>query len=35
VVLEEDPTRVPTTQIPQIPVRLTMVDGAIQWGGGI
>ena len=35
VVLEADPTRMPTTQIPQIPVRLTMVDGTIQWGSGI
>jgi predicted amidohydrolase YtcJ len=32
VVLEADPRRVPPDQIPQIPVRLTMVDGAVRWG---
>jgi predicted amidohydrolase YtcJ len=32
VVLEADPRRVPPDEIPQIPVRLTMVDGAVRWG---
>jgi predicted amidohydrolase YtcJ len=31
VVLEADPTRVPVADIPHIPVRMTMVDGAVQW----
>lgn len=32
ILLEADPTRVPVAEIPYIPVRLTMVDGAVQWG---
>jgi predicted amidohydrolase YtcJ len=32
VVLAADPTRVPVADIPQIPVRMTMVDGVVQWG---
>ncbi|MDQ3829519.1 MAG: amidohydrolase [Candidatus Tectomicrobia bacterium] len=32
VVLGADPGRVPPDEIPQIPVRLTMVDGAVRWG---
>jgi predicted amidohydrolase YtcJ len=32
VVLEADPTRVPVVDIPHIPVRMTVVDGAVQWG---
>jgi predicted amidohydrolase YtcJ len=32
VVLEADPRRVSPDEIPQIPVRLTMVDGAVRWG---
>ena len=31
VVLGADPTRVPAAEIPQIPVRMTIVDGAVQW----
>jgi predicted amidohydrolase YtcJ len=31
VVLEADPRRVPATEIADIPVRMTMVDGAVQW----
>jgi predicted amidohydrolase YtcJ len=31
VLLAADPTRVPATEISQIPVRLTMVDGVVQW----
>jgi predicted amidohydrolase YtcJ len=30
VILEADPTRVPVADIADIPVRLTMVDGAVQ-----
>jgi predicted amidohydrolase YtcJ len=32
VILAADPTRVPVADIPQIPVRMTMVDGVVQWG---
>jgi hypothetical protein len=32
VMLAADPTRVPVADIPQIPVRMTMVDGVVQWG---
>ncbi len=32
ILLEANPMRVPTAEIPHIPVRLTMVDGAVQWG---
>jgi predicted amidohydrolase YtcJ len=32
IVLGADPQRVPPDEIPQIPVRLTMVDGAVRWG---
>jgi predicted amidohydrolase YtcJ len=32
VILEADPTRVPAGEIPHIPVRMTIVDGAVQWG---
>jgi predicted amidohydrolase YtcJ len=31
VVLEADPTQVPVADIPHIPLRLTMVEGAVQW----
>jgi len=31
VILEADPTRVPVADIPHIPVRMTVVDGAVQW----
>jgi predicted amidohydrolase YtcJ len=31
VVLDADPTRVPAADIPSIPVRMTMVDGVVQW----
>jgi predicted amidohydrolase YtcJ len=31
VVLGADPTRVPVADIADIPVRMTMVDGAVQW----
>jgi predicted amidohydrolase YtcJ len=31
VVLEADPTRVPIADLPHIPLRLTVVDGAVQW----
>ncbi len=31
VVLEADPTQVPVADIPHLPVRMTMVDGAVQW----
>jgi predicted amidohydrolase YtcJ len=32
VILEADPRRVPVADIPHIPVRMTVVDGAVQWG---
>jgi predicted amidohydrolase YtcJ len=31
VILEADPTRVPVADIPHIPVRMTLVDGAARW----
>lgn len=31
VVLEADPRRVPAAEIQQIPVRMTLVDGVVQW----
>jgi predicted amidohydrolase YtcJ len=31
IVLEADPTRVPAADIPSITVRMTMVDGVVQW----
>jgi predicted amidohydrolase YtcJ len=31
VVLEADPRRVPAVEIQQIPVRMTLVDGVVQW----
>jgi len=35
VVLDADPRRVPPDEIPQIPVRLTLVDGAVRWGAEV
>jgi predicted amidohydrolase YtcJ len=32
VILEADPRRVPVVDIPHIPVRMTVVDGTVQWG---
>jgi predicted amidohydrolase YtcJ len=34
VILETDPTRVPVAELPYIPVRMTIVDGAVQWSAG-
>jgi predicted amidohydrolase YtcJ len=31
VILEADPTRVPVADLPHLPVRMTMVDGTVQW----
>jgi predicted amidohydrolase YtcJ len=31
VILEADPTHVPIADIPHIPLRMTLVDGAVQW----
>jgi predicted amidohydrolase YtcJ len=32
VLLEADPTCIPAAEIPRLSVRLTMVDGLVQWG---
>jgi predicted amidohydrolase YtcJ len=32
VVLAADPRRVPAAEIGQIPVVMTLVDGAVRWG---
>ncbi len=31
VILEADPTRVPPDEVREIPVRMTIVDGSVQW----